>query len=120
MLLKMIPITNDESLCHIHYSCVYISTCDVYADTYNLRRFLTEASFNKHNGRPQWTNNMGGWSVARSDSPLCLLKQAPGLLAISICMSTCIRGGVVHGELPMKVYRLYTQRKHDSQHYLMV
>ena len=32
-------------------------------------------------GRPtilQWTNNMGGWSVARSDSPSCLLKQAPG------------------------------------------
>ena len=22
---------------------------------------------------------MGGWSVARSDSPSCLLKQAPGL-----------------------------------------
>ena len=42
--------------------------------------------FNKHNGRPtgrrtilQWTNNMGGWSVARSDSPSCLLKQAPEL-----------------------------------------
>ena len=40
--------------------------------------------FNKHNGRAtrrrtilQWTNNMGGWSVARSDSPSCLLKQAP-------------------------------------------
>ena len=40
--------------------------------------------FNKHDGRPtgrrtilQWTNNMGGWSVARSDSPSCLLKQAP-------------------------------------------
>ena len=43
--------------------------------------------FNKHDGRPterrtilQWTNNMGGWSVARLDSPSCLLKQAPGFL----------------------------------------
>ena len=41
--------------------------------------------FNKHDGRPtgrrtilQWTNNMGGWSVARSDSPSCLLKRPPG------------------------------------------
>ena len=39
--------------------------------------------FNMYEGRPagrwtilQWTNNMGRWSVARSDSPSCLLKQA--------------------------------------------
>ena len=42
--------------------------------------------FNKYAGRPtwrrtilQWTNNMGGWSVARSDSSSCLQKQAPDL-----------------------------------------
>ena len=47
----------------------------------------TGGCFNKHDGRLtgrrtilQWTNNMGGWSVARSDSPSCLLKQAPGQL----------------------------------------
>ena len=41
--------------------------------------------FNKHDGRAtgrrailQWTNNIGGWSVTRSDSPSCWLKQAPG------------------------------------------
>ena len=28
-----------------------------------------------------WTNNMGGWSVARSDGPSLLVKQAPGLLS---------------------------------------
>ena len=26
-----------------------------------------------------WTNNMGGWSVARSDGPSLLVKQAPGV-----------------------------------------
>ena len=50
-----------------------------------IDKLLTDAGGQyKHDGRPtgrrtilQWTNNMGGWSVARSDSPSCLLNQAP-------------------------------------------
>ena len=42
--------------------------------------------FNQYDGRPTgrqtillWTNNMGGWAIAWSDTPSCLLKQALGV-----------------------------------------
>ena len=68
---------------------LYVSSCsdamqELIPDRPSRVDVVNWGCFNKHDGRPTgrrtillWTNNMGGWSVARSDSPSCLLKQAP-------------------------------------------